>query len=123
MVLIHARLSVMDEDRPRLMAVRLEDPDAAQKTGVTAYERKNPVTEKSHKYNGLFLKFESADDPRIPKCTNLLDIFGDGTENVYFYFGDTKQYHRMDRFGGILVSSGLMDELGRILGADNVFHR
>ena len=122
-VLIHARLSVMDEDRPRLMAVRLEDPDAAQKTGVTAYERKNPVTEKSHKYNGLFLKFESADDPRIPKCTNLLDIFGDGTENVYFYFGDTKQYHRMDRFGGILVSSGLMDELGRILGADNVFHR
>lgn len=121
------RLQVEDEDRPRLIAMGLQEcpsggsVPAAGKTPAPAENA--PEAPKQHKVNGLFLRFDGEDDPRIPEVDNLMEIFAGGTESVYYYFQSTGRYVRQQRFGSIFISDGLLGELGRILGDGNVFRR
>ena len=119
-LLVRARLVVKDEDRPKLIAMSLQEPPA----GGTQTAARGPVPQqKQHKVNGLFLRFDGEGDPRIPQINNLMEIFSGGTNPVYYYFKDTERYVRQSAFGTILVSDGLLGELKRILGEENVFHR
>ncbi|MBQ2015892.1 MAG: hypothetical protein II207_02705, partial [Clostridia bacterium] len=121
------RLQVEDEDRPRLIAMSLQEcpsggsVPAAGKTPAPAENAHEAP--KQHKVNGLFLRFDGEDDPRIPEVDNLMEIFAGGTESVYYYFQSTGRYVRQQRFGSIFISDGLLGELGRILGDGNVFRR
>ena len=130
-VFVTARLAVADEERPRLTAVKLELPDEVRESGgkegsgVQEYKRSetNAGAGRTHKINGLFLRFESENDPRIPAVSNLLEIFAGGTEAVFFFYKDINKYKNESRFGRIIVSAGLLSELKRLLGQDNVFYR
>lgn len=128
-VYLHARLAIEDEERPKLLAMKLESiptgakaeprKDASKNRGQAA----SATTEAKHKHNGLFLRFDSNQDERIPKAENLLEIFSEGPYPVYFYYKDNGTYVTQKSLGGIQISEGLLGELKRILGADNVFFR
>ena len=126
-LLCRVRLQVEDEDRPRLIAMGLQECPSSGSAPVagkpSAPARKTAPAQKQHKVNGLFLRFESEDDPRLPKVDNLMEIFAGGTESVYYYFKSTERYSRQQRFGTIFVSDGLLGELKRLLGDENVFRR
>ena len=130
-LLCRVRLQVEDEDRPRLIAMGLQEcpssgsvPAGKKSAPVSAAPAKqNAPAPKQHKVNGLFLRFDGEEDPRLPKVDNLMEIFTGGTESVYYYFKSTERYVRQQRFGTIFVSDGLLGELKRLLGDENVFRR
>ncbi|MBQ8469810.1 MAG: DNA polymerase III subunit alpha, partial [Clostridia bacterium] len=112
-LLVRARLQVLDEERPRLIAMSFQTCPSG-----------GPVEKKpKHKVNGLFLRFDSEEDRRVSKVDNLMEIFSGGTNPVYYYYKNTERYVNQQRFGTILLSEGLLSELKRILGEENVFHR
>ncbi|MBR1704506.1 MAG: hypothetical protein IJ720_03980, partial [Clostridia bacterium] len=112
-LLVRARLQVLDEERPRLIAMSFQ-----------ACPSGGPVEKKpKHKVNGLFLRYDSEEDRRVSKVDNLMEIFSGGTNPVYYYYKNTERYVNQQRFGTILLSEGLLSELKRILGEENVFHR
>lgn len=113
-VLIHGRLSVEEEEKPKLLVMKVEQ--------VFADAAKKPE-EKHHKVTGLFLRLEHAEDPRLPKVQNLLEIFSDGPNAVYYYYKDTQKYTLQKDLGGIQISDGLLRELESLLGAENVHFR
>ncbi|MBO4383589.1 MAG: DNA polymerase III subunit alpha [Clostridia bacterium] len=119
-LLVRARLVVRDEDRPKLIAMKLEECPADGSGKVSAPAE---APQKQHRVNGLFLRFDGEEDPRIPKADNLMEIFAGGTNQVYYYFKDSERYVKQARFGTILVSDGLLSELKRLLGEENVFYR
>lgn len=118
-LLVRARLAVEDEERPRIIAMNLQECPA--EGAVPKKAAKAP--EKQHKVNGLFLRFDGEEDPRIPAVDNLMELFAGGTNQVYYYFRSTERYVKQQRFGTILISDGLLNELRRILGGENVFRR
>ena len=129
-LLIRARLVVRDEDRPKLVAMSLQEcpADASEVRRSAARAPDAPVPAppaepKQHKVNGLFLRFTGEEDPRIPAVDNLMEIFAGGTNQVFYFFKDRERYVKQQRFGTILVSDGLLSELNRVLGAENVFFR
>ena len=125
-LLVRARLVVEDEERPRIIAMTLQEcpaEGAAQTEPARAPAPTGASPVKQHKVNGLFLRFDGEEDPRIPAVDNLMDIFAGGTNQVYYYFRSTERYVKQQRFGTILLSDGLLQELGRILGEENVFRR
>ena len=116
-LLVRARVVAEDEERPRLVAMHLQECPAEQ----TAAPVQAP--KKEHKVNGLFLRFDGEDDPRLPTVDNLMEIFSGGTNAVYYFYKSTGRYVKQQRFGTILLSDGLLSELRRILGDENVFSR
>ncbi len=124
-LLCRVRLQVEDEDRPRLIAMVLQEcpSGASAPSNAPAPAANAPAAPKQHKVNGLFLRFDSEDDPRLPEVDNLMEIFAGGPESVYYYFKSTARYVRQQRFGSIFISDSLLGELTRILGDGNVFRR
>ncbi len=128
-VYLHARLAIEDEERPKLLAMKLESIPTGTEAGIrkdlngNRKQTASTTTEAKHKHYGLFLRFDSNQDERIPKTENLLEIFSEGPYPVYFYYKDSGTYVTQKSLGGIQISEGLLGELKRILGADNVFFR
>lgn len=120
-LLVHGRLSVQEEERPQLLAMRLDPCPKEEEAGNLESSDKSPG--KQHKVNGLFLRLNSAKDDRLPDINNLLEIFSGGSHPVYFYFKETQQYTVQRQFGTVMVSDGLLSELRRILGEENVVYR
>ena len=124
-LLVRARLVVRDEERPRLIAMNLRPCPEEGAVGNASPKEKAAAepSRKQHKVNGLFLRFDGEEDPRIAKADNLMEIFAGGRNQVYYYYKNTERYVKQARFGTILVSDGLLSELKRLLGEDNVFFR
>ncbi|MCQ2487636.1 MAG: DNA polymerase III subunit alpha [Clostridia bacterium] len=112
-ILVTGRLAVKDEEKPRILATKIEECPTSAETAKP----------KQHKVNGLFLRFPSKDAPTMPKVATLLEIFAGGTNPVHFYFEDTGKYETQKQFGTIFVSDGLKRELKQLLGENNVFFR
>lgn len=121
---VTARLAVQEEERPRLLCIRVEEPSGSlEKASHQNGGHPKAKPEKQHKVNGLFLRLEKKEDPRISQIQNLLEIFSEGTNPVYYFYRDSGKYVLQKQFGGIQISEGLLQELKRILGSDNVFFR
>ncbi len=92
-----------------------KDPKILVNTVATPYK----IEKKKKKRVGLFLKFSSQNDERISPCRKLLDEKRGGTP-VYYYFEDTKKYHRLDQLEYAWVDPELLSQLKQILGDENV---
>ncbi len=82
-------------------------------------EKPKDEPQKKSKREGLFLRFDSADDEKIESVKNLLQIFS-GNFPVYFYYNDTKQYVRLAQSNFVSYNESMIRELKRILGDENV---
>ena len=106
-VLLEGRLSLREDKEPSLVCERLspcpkDEPEAA------------PEKKKKH---GLFLRVDSVDGEQKRRALNLLEIF-EGNTAARFYYNDSKKYD--PNVIGVDVNDPLLDELRRILGAENV---
>lgn len=134
---IRGRLQVREDERPGILVSRLEpcptEEEAAQSgrqgysqrtgNGPKAYSRgsgNGKQMRKKTRHPGLFLRFTSADDPMVARANLLVDIFEGGPNQVYYYFNDTKKYHRKTQTTGIQIGDSLLRELRRLLGEENV---
>ncbi len=113
-VLIKGRISMREDEDTKLVCESVEPcPDGNSLPAEKKPEKK--------KVKGLFLRFDTASSPQVECCRKLLVIF-DGTVPLYYYFNDTKQYHRNPFKQGIDVNSVLLRELRKILGEHNVIY-
>jgi len=110
-VLIAGRLSLQENKEAKLLCNTIEDmasePEQAQPAA--------PAQKKNGR-QGVFLRFQSQGDPRLPGALLLLDIF-EGDLPVMLYYGDTKQYRQCP---GVDWNPPLARELARLLGEGNV---
>lgn len=114
---ITGRLQVREEERPNVLVTLLEPcPSETQKgTGSAAAQPR-----KKHKRPGLFLRFSSADDPMVRRADLLMEIFEGGPNQVYYFYNDTRKYQLRTGNTGIQIGDGLLRELRRLLGEENV---
>lgn len=131
---IRGRLQVREDERPGILVSRLEpcpsEEEAAQggnrgrsqrSGGPQAYSRRTENGQrKKKKHPGLFLRFDSAEDPMVSRADLLVDIFEGGPNQVYYYYNDTKKYQRRTLTTGIQIGDSLLRELKRLLGEKNV---
>lgn len=131
---IRGRLQVREDERPGILVSRLEpcpsEEEAArgenrgrsrQSGGPQAYSRRNENGQrKKKKHPGLFLRFDSAEDPMVSRADLLVDIFEGGPNQVYYYYNDTKKYQCRTQTTGIQIGDSLLRELKRLLGEKNV---
>lgn len=108
-VLVHGRLSLKEDEAPKIIAELIEPcPPKQEKTPEKKKQRK-----------GLFLRFDSENSPQIKECEKLLAIF-DGRVPLYYYFTDKNEYKVFGNENGVAVNDVLLRELRRILGESNV---
>ncbi|MDR2752873.1 MAG: DNA polymerase III subunit alpha, partial [Oscillospiraceae bacterium] len=122
-VLLSGRLCLQENKEAKLLCNTLEEvsetmaeqdrlaPHGARKTNAAASAKK-PARP------GAFLRFASAEDPRLPKARHLLAIFAEGgTTPVRFFYEDEKRYEPQPSAAWNPV---LARELCRLLGEENV---
>ena len=108
-VLLEGRLSLRDEKEPNIIADRVEpNPKNILKTA--------PQQEQKKTRQGVFVRAQSADDPRLKKLQLLTEIF-EGTFPVWLYTADTGKYKP---FAHVVLNDPLERELRHIFGEENV---
>ena len=103
-VFVGGRLSMREEENPKIILDFLETADIA----------KNNRTKK----NGLFIRVENQNSPVYKKCFETISKIGTAGETpLYFYFASTKQYLPCNK---LTVTDNLIEELKEIAGTQNV---
>jgi DNA polymerase-3 subunit alpha len=109
-VLIKGKISVKEEETPKILCNEIKTADEAAKAA-------NVSNDNSRK--GLFLKFESEKSSLLEKAKSITSIF-DGETVLYFYFDDTKKYMKAPKSMWVSVNDLLLNELNELLGKSNV---
>ncbi len=105
-VLLSGRLSLREDKEPTIVCERIEPcPQNA------------PKQQKKVKH-GLFLRVDTKNSEKEKRALNLLQIFDEGNTPVRFYYNDIKEYSK--QAVGVDVNEPLLNELRRLLGAENV---
>lgn len=112
-ILVAGRLSIRDEQVPRLVCENICDLDSL---GELTLEE--PKTQAPKKKVGLFLKFQSFEDKQIQRVKELLQC-NLGNQDVYFYFADRNCYHYMREYK-VNASNLLLAQLKELLSNNNV---
>ncbi|MBO5944793.1 MAG: DNA polymerase III subunit alpha [Clostridia bacterium] len=103
-VLVGGRLSMREEENPKIILDFLETADIAKDNRT--------------KRNGLFIRVENQNSTIYKKCLETISKIGTAGEvPLYFYFASTKQYLPCNK---ITVTDNLIEELSGIVGAQNV---
>ena len=107
-VLLEGRLSLREDKEPSLVCEKLSPcpKDVPEQT-----------TEKKKKH-GLFLRVETRGGEQEKRALNLLGIFDEGNTPAYIYYNDIKEYSK--QAVGVGINEPLVNELKRLLGAENV---
>ncbi|MDD6727878.1 MAG: DNA polymerase III subunit alpha [Eubacteriales bacterium] len=113
-ITVKGTLSLEEEKDAKIIANEITTPPT--ENDLTAATQKN--THKKKKV-GLFLRFESQQDERIPLAKRVTTIF-DGSIPLYFYYMDSGKYELQPREDFVEVNTTELSELKRILGSDNV---
>ena len=126
-LVVQGRLSVREEEEPKVLCDRLEaapDPSAppAAKAaggppGKPADGPDKPAARSPR--HGLYLRLPSENHPLTKRAENLVAIF-DGPEPLYIRFADTGRLVRAPQSLWVWPNDVLLDELRRVLGAENV---
>ena len=117
-LLINGSVQLRDNEPARVLCDSFFKINSVEQA-LALVEKPKEETPKKSKREGLFLRFESENDERISKVTNILDIF-DGAFPVYFYYNSTKQYVKLPLSRFVDYNEPMIRELKRILGNENV---
>jgi len=136
-VFIEGRLSLKEEEDPKIVCQRLEpyldgsrrNPDASSAAKEPAssypvnrdYETAAPAPLAKKAKKGLFIKLPGAQCPEMKQCQRILDLFN-GTTPVYFYFSDTGKYVVPSNNTGSDPNEPMLRELRRIAGSGNIIY-
>ncbi len=120
-ITVSGTLSVEEEKDPKVLAAEISG--APGQGSATLNSSPAPVKDapqqKTHsRRKGLFLRFDSADDPRIKKAGVIISIF-EGPMPTYFYYKDKKHYELQKSLPSA-PNNTMLSELRRLLGEENV---
>lgn len=127
---VRARVSVREEEEPKLIAEEIMDSDQAQAEKASASASKTEqlsqsvvkpaVREDGKKQRpGLYLRVANGEDPLFAKAKTYLAVF-DGTFPVYVYFKDRKKLTVAPQSMWIDPNRALFRHLVGLLGEENV---
>lgn len=121
-----AKILANDIMKPPTEAELIEGKNTPQPQRANGYQKaynkaaEKPRTETTKKKRrGLFLRFKSKDDDTVRLAKRVTTIF-DGDVPLYFYYMDSGKYELQPRNEFVEVNKTELDELKRILGAENV---
>ncbi len=119
-ILVEGKISVKDEE-VKLIAekISLASENAEE---IIKNTPKNTSQGSANKKKGIFLRVESKQSTSLNSVKNLLSIF-EGNMPVYAYFKDTEKYEFLGEEYLTSVNTPMVNELKRILGAENVVVR
>lgn len=111
--ILEGRLSIKEDEDPKIVCENIWTVDEYKKT--------NEVTKpKVQKNRGLYIKIDSSENNEIiNKCINVLNVFSDGNQDVYFYFEDTDKIMKY-KLIKVSINDPLVNELKKIAGENNV---
>ena len=119
-ILVEGKISVKDEE-VKLIAEKISlAPENAEE--IIKNTPKNTSQGSANKKKGIFLRVESKQSTSLNSVKNLLSIF-EGNMPVYAYFKDTEKYEFLGEEYLTSVNTPMVNELKRILGAENVVVR
>ncbi|MGN0522000.1 MAG: DNA polymerase III subunit alpha [Eubacterium sp.] len=122
-ITVFGSLSLEEEKDAKVLANEIMPPPSKEDLNASVSENDNvkPAQKKSRR-NGLFLRFESADDEKIELAKRVTTIF-EGTIPLYFYYIDSGKYELQPQSSFVEVNSTELKELKRILGDANVVYK
>lgn len=112
-VVATCKVTYKEDEEPKLIAQHLSTPEQARTS--------NHLLDTKIKL-GLFVKVKSQTCTEFESVKNILAVFG-GDTPVYFYFEDTQKYKIAPKQYWVDMNAILFDQLKKILGEDNVFHK
>ena len=126
-VLVQGRVSMREDEPPKLLCDRVQvAPDPGQISASSRQKSAQPAAREAASTprtpsprHGVYLRVPSQDSPLFRRACLPIAVF-DGTEPVYFRFADTGKLMRAPQHMWVWPHSVLLDELKRILGAENV---
>lgn len=114
-VVIRGRVSVKEEEEPKLIADEVKSADAAGAPTIKAEDR-----EQKGVAGGLYLRVPSKTSEEYRQVENLLTIF-EGDWPVYIRFADTQKMTRApSSMWTIAGNETMLKEMVRVLGEENV---
>ncbi len=112
----NGRVSIREDEDIKIIC------DTVEKPGNAAAPKQTEPTAKKKIRQGLFLKFNDENDPRIKRAEKYMLIF-EGNTPVYFYFNSTKKYSLQPQSKSVFLNDPLIRELKNLLGDENVVAR
>lgn len=117
-LLVQGRLSVREEEEPKLLCDRITAAPAPGDPLPAAPPE--PASSAGHAARpGLYLRLPSKEHPLTKRAENLIAIF-DGSTPVYIRFADTGQLVRAPQSLWVSPNEVLLEELKRVVGPENV---
>ncbi|MDD2361659.1 MAG: DNA polymerase III subunit alpha [Oscillospiraceae bacterium] len=115
-VLARGRISIKEEEEPKLLVDSIEPPPQPEELNSKAKSGK-----KSHKKTptGLYLRVTSANGEDYKRACLVTSVF-DGGAPMYIRFNDTGKLMRAPKSMAVWPNQIMLDELKRILGEENV---
>ncbi len=114
-VVMHGRISMKEEEEPKILAERVYSADDGPEKGMLAKVK----AEKDATKSGLYLRVPSKDSEEYRRAENLLTIF-EGDWPVYIRFVDTNQMVRAPQSLWAMNNATLIGEMKQLLGEANV---
>lgn len=108
-VFIKGRLSLREDKEPSIVCDSISACPTIEQVNETDAPRKVR--------HGLFLRVDGGGSDAEKRAMNLLSIF-EGNTPVYFYYNDRKEYSQC--CARVDINDPLLNELRRVLGAENV---
>lgn len=109
-VMVTGKLSIEEEKEPKILAERVLSADSIPQAAKQAPKKKR---------RGLFLRFESASDPRIEQVKQVLSKTGRGSTPLYFYYLDNKAYDLQPEEASPIVTKEILEKIHVIIGEPN----
>ncbi len=110
---IHARISVREDEEPKLICDEIIPPDKINRNKINSNE------EKVSKNAGLYIKVKKKESFEYERAMLLLSIF-EGTTPVYIFFEESNKLVLAPRRLWISKNDVLIEELKRKIGDKNV---
>ncbi len=128
-LIVDGRVSLREEEEPKIICERifsigevdrLPPPDMRRSGGATAgHAPSGRPPEPSRGNPILYLRVPSLDSDAWKRALKVLKIF-DGISRVFVRCADTGQMMEAPKQYHVMMNTVMLDELGRILGAENV---
>lgn len=121
-VVLEGRISVREEEAPKLLCDRVLTPQQAERPAPGSGEHTVPAQKEQRRSKapaGLYLKVSSKESEQFQRVSNLLQIF-DGLIPVYIRFADTKKMMRAPQSLWVDPNPVLERELKKLLGEECV---
>lgn len=115
-VIIRARISLREDEEPKLICERASSPKDAMSASEAAREKS------AEKAEGLYLRMPSQDSQEFVQAMDYIASFP-GDTPVYVYFEKTKKLTLAPRGKWVMGSQALARQLGRMFGEKNVAYR